>query len=161
MSVYLGKNKIGVSFANYSSGNVNDLVDVIYPIGSIYLSTVNVNPATLFGGTWEQIEDVFLLAGGSAFAPGTSGGEAEHTLTEAELPNITGQLNIHGAGSATVLASVSGHFTGIGSYSQYRSGGSNTGGSTSVGQAKLSFGSDEPHNNMPPYLAVYAWERKG
>ena len=36
------------------------LFDLIYPIGSIYVSTVSTSPATLFGGTWEQIKDRFL-----------------------------------------------------------------------------------------------------
>lgn len=35
-------------------------VDDIYPIGSIYMSVNNTNPGTLFGGTWEQIEDASL-----------------------------------------------------------------------------------------------------
>ena len=45
--------------------NVTDLIDMIYPVGSIYMSVNSVNPSTLFGGTWEQIEDTSLLASGT------------------------------------------------------------------------------------------------
>ena len=38
------------------------LVDIIYPVGSIYMSTNNASPATLFGGSWTQIQGRFLLA---------------------------------------------------------------------------------------------------
>ena len=31
--------------------------DQIYPIGSVYMSTKIINPATLFGGIWEQIQN--------------------------------------------------------------------------------------------------------
>ena len=57
--------------------------DTIYPIGSIYISINNVNPGTLFGGTWEQIEDKFLLSAGSTYTAGDTGGSAtmEHTHT--------------------------------------------------------------------------------
>lgn len=55
----------------------------MYPVGSIYLSVNNVNPGTIFGGTWEQIQDRFLLAAGSAYAGGTTGGTASHTHTSA------------------------------------------------------------------------------
>lgn len=36
------------------------LVDYIYPVGSIYISVNNTSPSTLFGGTWEQIQDDML-----------------------------------------------------------------------------------------------------
>lgn len=42
-----------------------ELIDLIYPVGSIYISVNSVSPATLFGGTWEQIQDRFLLSAGN------------------------------------------------------------------------------------------------
>lgn len=58
--------------------------DDIYPVGSIYMSVGSTSPATLFGGTWVQIEDTFLLASGANYANGATGGEATHTLTASE-----------------------------------------------------------------------------
>lgn len=42
----------------------NTIVDKAYPVGAVYISVNNTSPATLFGGTWEQIKDVFLVANG-------------------------------------------------------------------------------------------------
>lgn len=61
----------------------------IYPVGSIYMSVSKVDPGMLFGGTWEQIKDTFLLAAGSTYSAGATGGEATHKLTTAEMPSHT------------------------------------------------------------------------
>ena len=53
--------------------------DIAYPVGSIYLSVNDTSPAELFGGTWEQLKDRFLLAAGDTYAAGTTGGSATNT----------------------------------------------------------------------------------
>lgn len=53
----------------------------IYPVGAIYTSTVATSPASLFGGTWEQLKDRFLLGAGGSYSAGGMGGEATHKLT--------------------------------------------------------------------------------
>lgn len=63
-----------------------------YPIGSIYMSVMQVDPAKIFGGTWEQIEDVFLLGCGSRYKNGTIGGEASHALSLEEIPSHIGMI---------------------------------------------------------------------
>ena len=68
-----------------SAGDVL-MLDNVYPVGSIYMSVNNTNPSTLFGGTWQQIQDRFLLAAGATYAAGATGGEATHTLTTDEMP---------------------------------------------------------------------------
>lgn len=74
----------------YQSKHTGDNIDkginlalAMYPVGSIYLSVNNVNPGTIFGGTWEQIQDRFLLAAGSTYEGGATGGTASHTHTSA------------------------------------------------------------------------------
>ena len=74
----------------YQSKHTGDNIDkginlalAMYPVGSIYLSVNDINPGTIFGGTWEQIQDRFLLAAGSTYAGGATGGTASHTHTSA------------------------------------------------------------------------------
>lgn len=127
--------------ASFKSGIADGLPE-LYPVGSIYLSVNDTDPGTLFGGKWEQLKDVFLLAAGDTYAPGTTGGEAEHTLTGEEMPAHSHTLQ----GVATRVAG--NNWNGaVGTVSPTST---ISLGSTGGGQA---------HNNMPPYLAVYAWKR--
>ena len=71
----------------HTSSDITDLYNLIYPIGSIYLSVNSVDPSTLFGGTWEKIKDKFLLSDGDTYSIGSTGGEATHTLTIDEMPS--------------------------------------------------------------------------
>lgn len=59
----------------------------VYPVGAIYISTVSISPADLFGGTWEQIQDRMLLGAGTSYTAGSTGGAATHTLITDELPS--------------------------------------------------------------------------
>lgn len=66
-----------------------DILNAVYPIGSIYMSVDSTSPATLFGGTWERLKDKFLLGAGDTYAINTSGGNASITLSTANLPSHT------------------------------------------------------------------------
>ena len=126
--------------------NTSDLIDLIYPVGSIYMSANNVSPANLFGGTWEQIKDKFLLSAGDTYNAGDEGGEATHTLTINEMPShnhsIKKQVDNNSGNKVSVGSGSSSLFYQFDDTAETN----NTGG----GQA---------HNNMPPYLAVYMWKR--
>ena len=50
------------------------------------MSVNDVEPSTLFGGTWEKLKDRFLLGSGDTFNIGDTGGNSETTLTVANLP---------------------------------------------------------------------------
>jgi hypothetical protein len=133
-----------MSILKLSNTDIKLSADLIYPVGSIYMSVNDTNPSKLFGGTWEQIKDKFLLSCGDTYSNGSTGGEATHTLTVDEMPSHTHNTlafnyNTSQGGSTTV----SGHYaTNPQDYTSSQS----TGGS-------------KPHNNMPPYLAVYIWKR--
>ena len=77
------------ALSNFYTSNslVNDLLNRVYPVGSIYMSAVNVSPAAFLGGTWQAIEQGrMLMAAGSSWQAGTTGGAVYHTLTVQEMP---------------------------------------------------------------------------
>ena len=123
----------------------------VYPVGSIYVSVNSTNPGTMFGGTWQRIEDRFLLASGSNYENGTTGGEATVTLTEDQIPSHTHRYDLS-YGSVATSANSNGKIAAGAQnnawqyYSSSHTSIKNTGGS-------------QAHNNMPPYLAVYVWKR--
>ena len=142
------------------------LVDLIYPVGAIYLSTVNTSPATLFGGSWTQIKDTFLLTAGDTYTAGNTGGEATHTLSEAELPSISGSLTFRRWDWGSGTSSWSNLTTGNdGKFVRTQVDSSGVDALAYAGRARgsdkytFSFGSGSAHNNLPPYLVVYAWRR--
>ena len=133
----------------------NHLIDYVYPIGSIYMSVNSTNPATFIGGTWARITDVFLLASGNTYAPGATGGEANHTLTIQEMPSHHHNLS---KGDGTTWSAIG--WPEDGNSVEHIN---NTWGS--AGWPKVQgvgvgwTGGSGAHNNMPPYLAVYVWQR--
>ena len=124
------------------------ILDLIYPVGSIYMSVNSTSPATFIGGTWEQLKDRFLLGAGDTYSNGATGGEATHTLTKSELP--AEKLNIYVSsgwlGYKNTTANAGSGIAGLG----YQDG-------TALKTENM--GSGNAHNNMPPYLVVYIWKR--
>ena len=131
------------------------LLSVIYPIGSIYISAASTSPSSLFGGTWERIKDRFLLAAGDTYTLGATGGEYEHTLTANEMPTHRHPMYAYSA-SASETASGSDYVGDRAVLLEYTSESRKTYWQQ-LFQAET--GGNKPHNNMPPYLAVYVWKR--
>lgn len=125
------------------------ILDVIYPVGSIYLSVNSVNPETLFGGSWEQIEDSFLLAAGSSHAAGSTGGAENHKhvapIGYESSSQYFGTINVNGTTSS---------FNKAGGYNTVKR---DAGGSTIPSGISAYY--TQNASNMPPYLAVYVWKR--
>lgn len=121
---------------------VEAMLNFVYPVGSIYMSANNVSPQTFLGGTWQQIQGQFLLAASSSYPAGSTGGEAEHTLTNEELPKYTNGQVYSGNTNAN----------NVSSWLSVPEG-------TDMAYGALSLGGGQAHNNMPPYLAVYMWQR--
>ena len=125
-----------------------------YPVGSIYMSVNNTNPGTLFGGTWEQIKDTFLLACGSTYEVGSTGGEATVSLQVNNLPPHDHTERLPESFRISANAGSGGYVSDATNPKTPYAGGTYSSsvktGTTGGGQA---------HNNMPPYLAVYVWKR--
>lgn len=101
---------------SYRRGNaLMPSLDDIYPIGSIYMSVDSANPGTKFGGTWEQIQNRFLLSAGSTYTAGTTGGSAtmDHTHNISEHYHPMGHNHTEGTLRAAVGA-VAGNVNNIG-----------------------------------------------
>lgn len=75
-----------VAYKNTSKDGYSSLLDMIYPVGSIYWSFNSTSPATLFGGTWVQIINTFIRAENSS---GLTGGSNNVTLTTNQMPKHT------------------------------------------------------------------------
>lgn len=134
-------------------GDKGDPLSVLeaYPIGSIYISTNATSPATLFGGNWDEIHGAFLFANSALHKAGEIGGEEEHVLKEKEIPvHYHDEYVGNDGGDGSVPEGYYG-FTSIAytSKNTYWAKGSKT----------SEAGGGQAHNNMPPYLSVYMWER--
>lgn len=82
------------------------LVDIIYPVGSIYMSTNNIDPSNFLGGKWEVFAKGKTLIGvdtdDTDFNEGKkTGGSKTHIITKSELPNI--ELDVSGTTSNKTL----------------------------------------------------------
>lgn len=133
-----------------SGGSFNPLS--MYPVGSIYQSVNPTDPAQLFGGTWQRIKDVFMMAAGDKYAAGSKGGEAEHGLTVDEMPSHYHYVYSEGSGTSTTKKSRI-------EYNSWNTSSTKAPDGDGWGVKTMDTGGSQPHNNLPPYLAVYTWVR--
>lgn len=128
------------------------IVDIVYPIGSIYMSVNAADPSTLFSGTsWEKLEGRFLLGSNSTYKPGSTGGEATHTLTYNEMPKHTHPMYSYNPGGDGTWTPDEGSYL-VNSVTDNKN----------TWWARLAMGyagGGAAHNNMPPYLVVNMWKR--
>lgn len=122
-----------------------NLMDIIYPVGSIYQSTKSTSPAFIIGGAWKQITEKFLFAAGENYACGQTGGEEEHTLSIEEMPR-----HFHKPSNKNFATTANATATAPSWGTSYRA--------TSAGKTDYE-GGGQSHNNMPPYYVIYIWER--
>ena len=150
----------GLATEEYVNTSATETLLAVYPVGAIYLSVNSTSPASLFGGTWERIEDRFLLGASATYTAGSTGGEAEHTLTVKETPSLTGRISFHGKYLGTQVSGTSGVFSnGSVIEGMYGSVTKTTGANSLESVTFDNGGKNQSHNNMPPYLAIYIWKR--
>ena len=159
-----------------------DTMKKIYPVGSIYISTVSTNPSELFGfGTWEAMPaGRVLLAQGKVetenythnFVAGETGGEFVHQLTVGELPSHGHSASTNTTGNhrhthpGWKMGEGIRHQDGCSAIPQRGDqGGYNgtytfsTAGNHSHTITVNNTGSNTAHNNMQPYIVCYIWKR--
>lgn len=122
--------------------NQKILADMIYPVGSIYMSVNSTNPKNIFGGTWEQIKDRFLLAVGDTYKTvNATGGNSSINIQHRHSFNLKGQ-------SSYALNSWGLHIVG-------------PSGTDGVSNADIytNYQGSTSQSIIPPYLTVYIWKR--
>lgn len=158
-----------------SKGKTRQLVDLIYPVGTIYESTSSTNPGTLFGGTWETFAPGRVLIGAGQGNDGTTsmsftsesiGGEYKHILNEAELPkhrHDLGDPDNDSGGRGHVWGWAMGSLPNIINANASVSAGLGNGNILRTIQEDWSYtaytGKGNAHNNLPPYTTIYRWRR--
>lgn len=141
-----------------------------HPVGSYYWSSSSTSPATLFGGIWVQVTDKFILAAGSSYIAGNTGGSATNKLTASQIPTLTGTAVSNGAHSHEGITvdgttfSVNNGQTGAGYgadvISGYRYGTLKTASAGAHAHTvNITNSSQSTVNNMPPYEVAYCWKR--
>lgn len=167
--------------------NASDLLNKIYPIGSIYMSVNSTNPSALFGGTWEQFAQGRVLLGvGSngetdyTTAEQTGGSEnsvASHTHTQQEhnhtqpvhkhalLSNTKRDGNANGFGANNKIYGISGVWQNSAPASQYynvdNAGLSYVKGTRAINNPTTAVNNStgEVGGNRMPFITCYIWKR--
>lgn len=126
-----------------------EILDIIYPVGSIYMSVNSTNPKNLFGGTWVAWGTgrvpVGIDTSQTEFASvEKTGGEKTHTLTIDEIP-----AHMHSADG----------WVGSGAGAYFFATNNNTGKIYEDSINVKATGGNQPHNNIQPYITCYMWKR--
>lgn len=144
------------------TANIVSILQSVYPIGSIYISAISTNPATLFGfGTWSAFGagrvPVGFDAGQTEFnSAEKTGGAKTHTLTSNQMPSHTHTQNAHNHDIGQLWRVQNLPSGGDGVYVFAPTGATKTGNTTATNQ---NTGGGTAHNNLQPYITVYMWKR--
>lgn len=140
-----------------------NLLEVIYPVGSIYMSFNATSPSNLIGGSWEQITDVFLLPSTSS---GQEGGQKSHYHTYAVswfsyYGNLVAGQNANRDATMLNLDNIVERTTSTSEWEHTGLNGGATGSWKTVNkpyQTKVS-AKTSTDNVLPPYITIYCWRR--
>lgn len=111
----------------------SDLVlDLVYPVGSLYMSINSTSPAILFGGSWAAIENRMIIGASTTYAVGNTGGSATTTISNANLPTHVHSVGAHSHELNSHTHSIGSHGHGI-TWPSVSGGGHSTGGGGSHG----------------------------
>ena len=136
-----------------------------YPVGSIYMSVNSTDPSTLFGGSWERIQDRFLLASGSTYGAGSTGGSADSVVVSHTHEQTAHSHGFGGGDKVWTTASGSAEpgnqISGTAKYYAATAKKDYTWRTRTTDETAniQATGVDGTGKNMPPYLSVYVWKR--
>ena len=151
--------------ADVNRENRKEIRDLIYPIGSIYMSINDTNPSLLFGGTWEQLKDRFLVGAGDKYVAGANGGSETHDhLYRVGYRPYYGCL-VGNDNKAIMLYdyrnrswNYAASDTGLPDSNSINKALTKSENNIHAAEYSVMAHTDEA-NNIPPYLSVYMWKR--
>lgn len=155
-----------------------NIFDLIYPVGSIYISKNSTNPATLFGvGTWSLIKGKFIYGADpddlTNFPVDDTGGGSKQISTS-NIPELTTSSNGYAYAtwsSRSTNGDWNHQYTSSGNFKltmntgqAYRSAsGGYDGGAQhfvlTLSDHSHTVGNTSPTDYMQPYIVRYIWER--
>ena len=140
---------------NSLTDSIRAIPSSIYPVGSIYMSFNSADPATLFGGSWDKLEDGRVLIGANTtYYAGSTGGEFTHTLSVDELP-------MHGHLGSTDAAGAHTHTRGTmeitGEFGFVNHEGAFANGAFTLGRTEEHVGSGGAEDRSVHFLASRSW----
>ena len=152
---------------------VQAALQIMFPVGCIYTTTVSTNPNTLFGfGTWVAFGAGRVLIGnGGGFTAGATGGSADavavshsHTATSSSSSSVSDSGHTHNY-ATTYFAGAGGPIENGGEWRVFDSTGTTVSAttgisvSTSTSTTVASAGVSGTNANLQPYVVVYMWNR--
>jgi hypothetical protein len=141
-----------------------NILDLVYPVGAIYMSVVNTSPATLFGGTWSAWGagrvPVGIDTGQTEFnTVEKTGGAKTHTLQTTEMPSHSHLFgSTQNSGNAQVITGISGSYTNLPNY-DYLGVNQGIASGTDNRLNIKNTGGGGAHNNLQPYITCFMWKR--
>ena len=145
------------------------LADLIYPVGSIYMSINNTDPSELFGGAWEPWGQGRVPVGVDSSqtefdSVEKTGGEKKHTLLNNEMPkhdhgspDSSRPYFIYGGSSAISTGTTDALPGNTRTYPFY--GYTGDGYRFAANGSTSKVGGSAAHNNLQPYITCYMWLR--
>lgn len=155
------------SFTEPNSPSKVEMLNAIYPVGSIYMSVNNVSPASFLGGAWTQLTNRFLVGAGSAYSVNSTGGSSTHTHKYGiQLSEYYGDISLATTSTGLLSYNSSGAISGVvtsrtskGNLNAVVNNNATTASKTVSAVHYTTESNTAPTSTLPPYLAVYMWKR--
>lgn len=152
----------------YGDGSIySNFLLAAHPVGSIYQTISPENPAVTFGGgTWERIENRFIMGASDTYPAGSTGGSTAHEH-EYKLEFMWRLGALVGYPSSAIGTynyktqswNDNNKKVNDGQYTLSNDGFSSTYGEKPGGETYSVTGNTASSSSIPPYYSVYIWRR--
>lgn len=136
--------------------NFVNLLDVVYPVGSIYISYSGTSPASIVGGTWKQLTGVVLRAANDTNTGGSDTTSHSHDIGSGYA--LIGAINND---TSSLGYKPTGMPSGVSTYGMAIRGASTITPISNMNHCTALYGNTHTStiSNLPAYQDVYVWYR--